>query len=83
MYSLVRFKFLNMQQVFKHVIHISCLWICACTLKYKNLKENDRHQMQDKCYSGMGLEWVTEKETFNWISNAFILRWIGKYMTIC
>ena len=41
-------------------------------LKYKNLEGNDRHQMQDKCYSGIGLEWVTEKASVGSLMLSFL-----------
>lgn len=38
--------------------------------------------MQFTCYTGMELEWVY-RESFNWISNAAFLRWVGKCMSVC
>lgn len=41
--------------------------------------------MQNRCYSGIGLEWITKGASnwiFNWIFNVFFLGWVGKYMCV-
>lgn len=62
-----------MQQVFKHTVFLVYRYAYMhAHLKYKNLKGNDRHPMQDKCYSGMGLEWVTEKASVGSLMLSFL-----------